>query len=492
MVRCTRWFTMHAFTVRAFSSLCLFWLALAQAVYATEQPARAEPLPAAAHSVSAEVIFVSGQVAVERAGETHTPSLGDSIEVGDRIDTGADGYLHLRFGDGGLVSVRPGSQASIDVYGHNPAAPAESRVRISLKKGALRSVTGDVGERAPEQFRVNTPVAAIGIRGTDFVVYADETLSRLAVRAGGVVMAPFGDTCLAAAFTPCTEGAAELFASTASFALLEVRAGDLVALVTTDGPDPDDMIPPHPQESTLFSSLSRDDRGVDTSPTAPRSAAAASSYEDGLERIARFIDSDDLMQLANLISLSGDQVIQPRDRKLVSDPKIVWGRWSELHPDSVRVSTILHGGKEERRRAGQNRLFQLAIVDQQISLPTRGQASFKLNAYEAYVVRGARLEEAGISNAALVMDFDQSRFATRMDLHAESLPGAQPIVGTGVINARGITGYLEHDARSPTSMTGVLSNQAAEAGLLFDYQIEPGVYATGATHWVNDGRPDIR
>ena len=34
----------------------------------------------------------------------------------------------------------------------------------------MRSITGQWGEAARDRFRLNTPIAAIGVRGTDFIV----------------------------------------------------------------------------------------------------------------------------------------------------------------------------------------------------------------------------------------------------------------------------------------------------------------------------------
>lgn len=490
----------HASGLQAVFLLCLFALGFAHPTLAdaTVSDAASQTTSEAASSetpaATGEVIFVAGQVSIERDGEAITPSLGAPISEGDRIDTGDDGYVHIRFADGGLISVRPRSRAIIDSYRFDADAPADSRVRIELTRGALRSVTGRAGESARDQFRVNTPVAAIGIRGTDFVVYADAEVSRLAVRSGGVVMAPFGARCIVASFNPCGEGAAELFASEESAALLQVRAGQMSALLITDAPDPDELIPPHPQESTLFNSLSRDDRGA-TTHTAPRKLPVANSYEEGLERIARFIDSDDLMQLASLLAVQGENGLLPRDRNLVAAPAFSWGRWDDGSYEANRVAAALHGesGTKERIIAS-NRMFHLLALQggEAVQLPQRGQAAFDLNAYEAYVVRGDQAEVASISNASLVMDFDRSRFATRMDLHADSLAGVQPVVGTGSINIDGRTGYFENDRGSLAQIKGQLSDNASEAGMLFDYWIERGVYATGATHWINAGKPELR
>lgn len=138
---------------------------------------------------------------------------------------------------------------------------------------------------------------------------------------------------------------------------------------------------------------------------------------------------------------------------------------------------------QDRRYLLLNSVFALLeYPHEQRPLPEAGRVSFELNSYEAYVRRGARLEEAGISNAALVADFEQGGFATRLDLHAESLPGVVQIVGAGELTREG---FFYSDASSPARIDGVLSPHAEEAGMLFEYQISPGVDAVGATHWLN-------
>jgi len=132
--------------------------------------------------------------------------------------------------------------------------------------------------------------------------------------------------------------------------------------------------------------------------------------------------------------------------------------------------------------AAVNSTFALLEKSPSERIPGTGRAYFTLNSYEAYLKRDSELETAALSNAALIVDFEESRFATRMDLHADSLPGKAHIVGAGDINK----GYLSSDGESPALIDGVLTSGNNEAGLLFDYQISPGVNAVGSTHWVKD------
>ncbi|MFA5496118.1 MAG: hypothetical protein WC247_15245, partial [Porticoccaceae bacterium] len=203
-----------------------------------------------------------------------------------------------------------------------------------------------------------------------------------------------------------------------------------------------------------------------------------------LEYVGRYIDKDSLTQHAYLLGEEGGGKILPNDQGLVDDPQFIWGRWSTFSADEHNYQRISSMQSSDLRHAVVNDMF--ALMEPRYAerpLPEVGRVSFQLNSYEAYIRTGRNLEDAGISNSALVVDFDTQRFATRLDVHAASLPGVVHVVGAGdLVNG----GYLFSDSSSPARIDGVLAPNATEAGMLFDYQISPGVNAVGATHWINN------
>ena len=88
-----------------------------------------------------EVIFLAGDVSVTRGTDTIALARGDAIRVGDRLATGQDAYVHVRFVDGGLISLRPASRVLVDTYHFDAEHAGASRVRITLEAGVLRSAT---------------------------------------------------------------------------------------------------------------------------------------------------------------------------------------------------------------------------------------------------------------------------------------------------------------------------------------------------------------
>ncbi|MCP5268206.1 MAG: FecR domain-containing protein [Zoogloeaceae bacterium] len=119
---------------------------------------------------AARVDFSVGPVsAVNVAGTHRTIGKGGELGSGELIVTGDGGRAQLRFSDGGMVSLQPGSEFKVDDYSFSGKAE-EDKGFFSLLKGAMRTITGLVGRSNKNAYRVTTSVATIGIRGTEFTV----------------------------------------------------------------------------------------------------------------------------------------------------------------------------------------------------------------------------------------------------------------------------------------------------------------------------------
>lgn len=436
-----------------------------------------------AGQLAGNVTFVSGEATVLRNHQEHTLTPSDEVQEGDRLETGTDSHVHLRMIDGAILSLRSDSALSIEHYRYAPSAPGESRANLTLHRGVVRSISGEIGARSRERFRLDTPVAAIGIRGTDFSILSTNEVSRLSLSRGGVVMAPLSAQCRQGGLGPCeVAGAKELFDNQHQL-LLETRLGEAAARLTREGTTPDELRPPHPQETRLDAAPSRATHSQSGQLLTGDSLPGASNYEEALEQAERYMARTGLIAEAVERGNAASE-IQPRDRGLIDDSTIDWGRWSQFEDDDTRaVARLLHGGGQQLHYPYPVVNDVFGMVDQTAvtrRLPETGKAYFDLDRYEAYIKRGDQLEVAAISHPGLVVDFEQQRFAARLDVHAESLPGSIPVVGGGNLSE---DGYLRSDGQSPSELSGFLGDAAAEAGLLFEYQIEPGVDAVGATHW---------
>lgn len=148
----------------------------------------------------------------------------DLIVVGQTVTTGPNGHVHIRFIDDAFVSVRPNSRLQVEQYVYDQRDPKNNRVRFNLLKGVARLITGKAGESAKDNFRLNTPVAAIGIRGTDFLVQTKDALTRVAVQQGAIVAAPFSDQCIRDAFGPCVGGLSAQLSGTLGGRYLQIAS----------------------------------------------------------------------------------------------------------------------------------------------------------------------------------------------------------------------------------------------------------------------------
>lgn len=141
---------MNGFCTKATPGLLLSLLSAAAFAAATTQ------------TVSGEVLVSTG------SGDYEALAFGQRIESGATIKTGADGRVVLRFDDGQMLYLTESSLLVVSEYKFDAHNPADSKFQASLLKGSLRAVTGVIGEANKKNVTFKTPVATVGITGTDF------------------------------------------------------------------------------------------------------------------------------------------------------------------------------------------------------------------------------------------------------------------------------------------------------------------------------------
>jgi len=93
-------------------------------------------------------------------------AVGSQISAGQTVTTGHDAELHIVTQDGAFLALRPDTTFRVDEYQADGDADAD-KVFMTLLKGSLRSITGWIGKYNTRAYRLTTPTAVIGIRGTD-------------------------------------------------------------------------------------------------------------------------------------------------------------------------------------------------------------------------------------------------------------------------------------------------------------------------------------
>jgi hypothetical protein len=101
---------------------------------------------------------------------------GERIESGATIKTGENSSAVLRFDDGQAIALISNTTFVVNDYRFNPHKPEEGGFFSTLVRGAVRAVTGIIGETNKENVAIKTPTATMGIRGTDFNLHFDGKL----------------------------------------------------------------------------------------------------------------------------------------------------------------------------------------------------------------------------------------------------------------------------------------------------------------------------
>jgi hypothetical protein len=112
------------------------------------------------------VDFVEGDVKFYKPDKSAaSPATGDPIYELDSIVTGADGEVHFKMEDGGLLAVRPNTKMRIAKFQANGDAGDKSI--LGILEGGLRSISGWIAKYNPSGYQIRARTATIGIRGTD-------------------------------------------------------------------------------------------------------------------------------------------------------------------------------------------------------------------------------------------------------------------------------------------------------------------------------------
>ena len=446
---------------------------------------------AAAHAAEAgKVIFAAGAAQVaDKAGAEGTP-----VQEGELLKTGKDGFLYVKTIDNGLFILRPNTQARIVSYRVDQKNPANTRVKLELISGVARSKSGDAVKQARQNFRFNTPVAAIGVRGTDFTVYTDQETSRVTVLTGGVVVSGFAGGCNPEGGGPC-EGAAsrELFAGQRG-QLLQVKRGDTAPqLLQSGGAGPDQVSPPRGDEPVAKTG------GSGGNAAAPVLDARKSNNFEKLVNQGPGQSAQPPKDPITMPPIDGPVIVGPQPDPIQLPPEkvepppppppqkqLIWGRWQAFAAAPITLDLEKQLMSENTKIAIRRNyaLFQTPGADYVV--PERGSVGFDLKSSEAYVYssNGAPTTKAEISNATLNVDFGARTFKTAFDLGTAS-GELFKMHAEGVVGHSG--GLFGSEAwRAPTNMNveGQLSNEnGGAAAYIFERRLDAERIVNGGTYW---------
>lgn len=111
-----------------------------------------------------EIVTLKNDVNVIRDDRVLGAYRGMKLEAGDTLNTFARSMAQIRFTDDTVVTLGKASRFSINAYLYGAKG---NKTELAFTKGLFKVVTGKLGKIAPEQFRLKTRTATMGIRGTE-------------------------------------------------------------------------------------------------------------------------------------------------------------------------------------------------------------------------------------------------------------------------------------------------------------------------------------
>ena len=124
--------------------------------------------PASAAEVAGTVTRVKLQSTASNNGLSRVLTKNARIYVKDRINTGAKARLEIRFHDGSVITLGGNTDVSISEF-HHAEGDEGTHATLKLLDGAFHAAVANLLDaRRKIDFKVQTPLAVIGVRGTRF------------------------------------------------------------------------------------------------------------------------------------------------------------------------------------------------------------------------------------------------------------------------------------------------------------------------------------
>jgi hypothetical protein len=444
-----------------------------------------------AHAAEAgKIIFVAGDASVASQAARE----GAAVQEGQLLHTGADGFLYVKTVDNGLFILRPNTEARIAAYHIDAANPANTRVKLELLSGVARSKSGDGVKQARQNFRFNTPVAAIGVRGTDFTVFTDDRTSRVAVLSGAIVMSGFAAGCSPEGGGPCEGGASRELSAAQRGLLLQLQRGQAAPQLLQGSPlSPDQVSPPRPDEPLARTGAHTGAPNLDAEKTAKLDSALASAPAAPPVVVVPPVVTPPVV-VAPPVETPAPVVVPPVQVAItLPDRDIVWGRWQVVAGLPYKFSLDDAIGKNELLAIDGAYVLVRGPGSANYVAPSNGSLGFQLRSSEAFVYTTYSPEyrqetPATLSNGLLNVDFGTKSFATSMDM--TSTAGNAKLQASGNVSADGrLYGDAAAGRAGYVNVQGVLSSQnGGSAAYIFDGRLDDKRTVNGVTYWEKTGR----
>lgn len=122
-------------------------------------------------------------------GEVRTLTRKSPFYVNETLNTGVNSRAQLRFKDNALMTLKPNTELKIADFHFDGDKNPDNKSFMELVSGGFRTLSGAIGKLNESAYRIDTPAASIGIRGTDYeIIISHEGTVFAAVHDGGILL----------------------------------------------------------------------------------------------------------------------------------------------------------------------------------------------------------------------------------------------------------------------------------------------------------------
>lgn len=385
--------------------------------------------------------FVAGDVRLVLGGGSERPARkGTPLAAGDTIVTARNAVAQLKMADGAIVVVQPDSRLSVVEFRYAGVEDGSERVVYRLEHGGFRAITGAIGRRNKDTYQIQTPIAQMGVRGTDHETYY------LPNGDGGSPAGAYNKVNVGAAYIRTRGGEVVVGPSQAGYAASANDAPRLLAQIPgffngVAQPRPAVVFPPRErvaivapvlQPVSTTSGLNLSDPGSSSIPASPGTAVAYLQGNGGLPRTG--FDASIMPNGATVANTGGEAAFG-----------VNWGTW--------QGGSLSIDGKPAPGGAHFISSNQLTTADQLKALPPT-----LVTATYSYAGGPAPTNQAGAAGSISALTVGVNFSKQTIDRYA-----VQASFGNTAWNASGSGTFAQFSGGSGIALKGTCSTCSAAA-----------------------------
>lgn len=128
-----------------------------------------------ANPEAGKIKTLKGQATVQHAGQSMPATVGMSVYQNDVIVTAHQSTAGITLSDGTRLTAGPNSTLALNAYQFNPTTH-DGQIDATLKSGVMAVISGKISKTNPETVKYRTQHSIVGVRGTEFIIEAGNTL----------------------------------------------------------------------------------------------------------------------------------------------------------------------------------------------------------------------------------------------------------------------------------------------------------------------------